>query len=106
MTERFNAGLGDALNGLETGLADIEIVRFDVFALLSDLAADPQAFGIRNTTDPCVQIGVTTKAYCAGRNGYLFWDSIHPTAAAHRLLARSIENNWGQSKNLTAADTK
>ena len=94
LTQGFNAGLASALDGLENTLPGIEIFRFDVFALLSNLAADPQAFGISNTVDPCLRFGATTRVYCSGRNGYLFWDSIHPTAAAHRLLARSVAEEF------------
>ena len=90
LTQGFNAGLASALDGLENTLPELEVIRFDVFALLSDLAADPQAFGIKNTVDPCLRFGETTRVYCSGRNRYLFWDSIHPTAAAHQLLARSV----------------
>jgi outer membrane lipase/esterase len=90
LTQKFNAGLATALDQLESSLPTIEIIRFDVFALLSTLAADPAAFGIRNTIDPCLRSGVTRKVYCSGRNRYLFWDSVHPTAAAHKLLAEEI----------------
>ncbi|MEJ2139661.1 MAG: SGNH/GDSL hydrolase family protein [Gammaproteobacteria bacterium] len=94
LTQAFNIGLADALDGLEGTLPGIEIARFDVFALLSSLAANPQAFGIHNTTDPCIRPGETTRVYCSGRNRYLFWDSIHPTAAAHRLLARAVADEF------------
>lgn len=80
----FNSAL---LSGLMTTAAarpGTNIILFDVFKIGAALRADPGAFGLTNVTDACFN-GMTV---CATPNTYLFWDSVHPTAAGHQLIAR------------------
>jgi phospholipase/lecithinase/hemolysin len=83
----FNAGLSSALDVAEALLPGIDIVRFDTFALLTALATNPAAFGFSIADTPCLsgtlQTGVLV---CANPDSYVFWDSSHPTTAAHRVL--------------------
>ena len=85
----FNDNLSGALDVLEGLLPGIEILRLDVFSLLNDVVADPQAFGLTNATDPCLSFGVIGGAICAKPNRYLFWDGAHPTKSGHALLAEA-----------------
>jgi outer membrane lipase/esterase len=62
----------------------VRLLRLDVMALLERIAEDPAAAGFANLTDPCR----TETAICADPARYVFWDEIHPTTAAHALLAR------------------
>ncbi len=82
----YNLGLTQALDGLEM-LPGINIVRLDVFMILTDLVADPEAAGFTNVTDSCITPNVIRQALCGQPNRYLFWDGIHPTRAGHRYLA-------------------
>lgn len=82
----YNLGLAQALESLEM-LPGIKIVRLDVFTILSDLVADPEAAGFTNVTDSCITPSVIQRGLCAQPNQYLFWDGIHPTRAGHRYLA-------------------
>ena len=65
-----------------------EITLFDNDAAFQRLLADPAAFGITNTTEPCVNFAANT--VCANPDEYLFWDLVHPTARAHELVAREM----------------
>jgi len=76
------------LLALESTLSGIDIVLFDVFTLLTEVVADPQAFDLSNGTDACITPGVFFGAICRGAWEYVFWDGIHPTAAMHRIVAR------------------
>jgi outer membrane lipase/esterase len=60
----------------------------DGFSLVDVVVADPGAFGLSNVTDPCY-VGPFTGGgtVCATPDQYLFWDSTHPTAAAHAIVA-------------------
>ena len=82
----YNLGLMQALDGLEM-LPGIKIIRLDVFTILTDLVADPEAAGFTNVTDSCITPNVIRQALCGQPNQYLFWDGIHPTRAGHRYLA-------------------
>ena len=57
------------------------VTIFDVFGVGTQFAANPGLYGFTNVTDAC---GAVIGANC---NQYAYWDGIHPTAAAHRVLA-------------------
>ena len=76
-----NANLAAALQTLRTQLPTCNILLFDVYAEFNRILANPAAYGFTNTTDQAMQ------ATGANPDTYLFWDTVHPTAAAHRLIA-------------------
>ncbi len=48
---------------------------------------NPSEYGLTNITDPCWDGDYSGNgAQCANPEEYLFWDAIHPTAAAHLLI--------------------
>jgi phospholipase/lecithinase/hemolysin len=85
----FNQGLDfQVLAGL-SGLPGIEIVRFDVYGRLQAIVADPSAFGLANVTSACIT-PQSAPYHCKEFREYLFWDGIHPTAAAHAIVAQQV----------------
>ncbi|WP_332676641.1 autotransporter domain-containing protein [Brevundimonas sp.] len=81
---QFNGAL---LNGLMTTAAarpGTNIILMDLYKIGSTLAGNPGLFGLTNARDACFN-GVSV---CAAPGSYLYWDSVHPTAAGHQLLAR------------------
>jgi outer membrane lipase/esterase len=87
LTNGYNAGLNQTLDGLGRLLPDIRFVRLDINALLTSIANDPAAFGLTNATDACLTFGVVHDPFCRTPNRYLFWDGTHPTKAGHSLVA-------------------
>jgi phospholipase/lecithinase/hemolysin len=84
---RFNTALQTALDTIEVE-SNVTILRLDVFTLLEQAVADPATFGFTNVTNPCLtgdplMGGIS----CATPETHLFWDAIHPTTAAHAILA-------------------
>jgi outer membrane lipase/esterase len=71
----MNAALAAQLAG-ETG-----VTTFDIFGLGTTIALNPGAFGFTDVTNAC---GAIVAANC---NTYAYWDGIHPTAAAHAVIA-------------------
>jgi outer membrane lipase/esterase len=71
----MNADLAAALAG------KTDVSTFDIFGLGTSIALDPSAYGFTNVTDAC---GAVVGANC---NQYAYWDGIHPTAAAHEVIA-------------------
>ena len=75
----------------------------DTYSLLDKGIANPAKFGFKNVTDPVWtgnysdpnsgQLRTTTPA---AQNKYLFWDSVHPTAAGHQVLAGAALASLGQ----------
>ena len=74
----MNAALAARLAG-EAG-----VTTFDIFGLGTQIAANPALFGFTNVTDAC---GAVVGANCSL---YEYWDGIHPTAAAHRVIAEAF----------------
>ena len=86
LTIGFNSGLA-ALLGSLSNLPGIDITLFDTFAFFNVILANPAAFGFSNTTAPCLTGNLLTGgSICGDPGSYLFWDSLHPTTAAHAAL--------------------
>jgi phospholipase/lecithinase/hemolysin len=94
VTLGFNGGLDAALSAL-SALPGIQIVKLDVYAQLKALVANPAAFGLTNVQSACIQPGAAP-FQCQNVDEYLFWDSIHPTAAAHAIIAQQAASALGR----------
>lgn len=80
-------------NALRAQGATVTVV--DVQTLFQGLAASPSTYGFTNVSTPCyapvgpggslVATGVCATA--AGAAGTVFFDALHPTAAAHQMIA-------------------
>jgi thermolabile hemolysin len=79
----FNVSLEAELSRLENSLA-IKIYRLDTYGLLQAAIANPALYGLTNVTDAAYN--AATGNVVANPNEYLFWDTLHPTATAHRFL--------------------
>jgi phospholipase/lecithinase/hemolysin len=83
LTVGFNTALAARLAALDP-LPGIHLTPFDTFSLFAALSANPAAFGFANASDPCLVL--SPFSVCAAPDTFVFWDSVHPTAAAHELL--------------------
>jgi outer membrane lipase/esterase len=87
VSQFFNDTLAATLDTLESENR-LVIFRLNTFTHLEDIIANPAAFGFTNVTDACLDGDPFTGGnVCADPATHLFWDSIHPTQAAHALLA-------------------
>jgi outer membrane lipase/esterase len=85
----FNAELALVIEELSATLP-VNIVTLDVFSLFNTILGAPGDYGFSNWTDVCYDgpLGIGGPGnVCADPDSYVFWDGIHPTAAAHALLA-------------------
>lgn len=82
LTRRFNDGLDRVLRGIEDG--EVHVHRLDVYGLLEAAAADPKRFHLRDLSNPC-----PADLRMSGCDGYLFWDSVHPTSIGHIQLGEA-----------------
>jgi phospholipase/lecithinase/hemolysin len=93
ISTNFNYGLKQALDLLESALSttypDLVIVRFDSFTTLNAIVANQADFGLTQVEAACITPSVPPFA-CRNPDEYLFWDGIHPTRAAHSIIAHEV----------------
>jgi outer membrane lipase/esterase len=80
----YNNRLRTSLQTLSQSNPNLSIVPVDIAGLFNAAIANPARFGFSNVTQPC--LNETTGAVCANPDSFLFWDTLHPTAAAHRII--------------------
>lgn len=85
----FNSTLLSSLMITAAARPGTNIILLDLYKVGSTLAANPGLFGLTNARDVCFN-GVTV---CANPDSFLYWDSVHPTAAGNRLLA-ALANDY------------
>jgi outer membrane lipase/esterase len=86
LTQAFNANLDQLLAQLAAALPDIRLERLDAYAKLNTVLMHPRLFGLRDVDSACIMPNDPPFA-CQRPDQYLFWDGIHPTRAAHGILA-------------------
>lgn len=94
ITISYNEGLDSVLTMLE-GLPGIDIRRVDVYSLLNEIAASPSAYGMLSADRACITPNFAPYA-CTRPDEYVFWDGLHPTRAAHAIIADRAAAALGQ----------
>ncbi len=73
--------------------SQVNLIPLDVSGLIDNAIANPSQFGFTNITDPCLTNSPLffppspDITICPNPNEYLFWDSLHPSSAAHKFVA-------------------
>ncbi len=93
----FNTTLNSGLSQMGQG-----IIPVNTYALINEVVANPSAFGFANVNTPACGAGSSSVqcgpagsglpyTYAAGTDqSYLFADGVHPTTAAHAMLAQVV----------------
>ena len=84
-TSAFNTQLDLVLADLRK--AGLHVTEIDAFGLFGDVLKNPKKFGLMDAKTPCLIPGAS---FCGDAAGRLFFDPIHPTAAAHGVLAKTF----------------
>lgn len=85
ISQMFNSLLENELLSLGLNLPDASIIGFDTFNFLRLAVGNPADFGFTNVTETCLD-NLACVFDPAIQDTYLFWDSVHPSAAAHEAL--------------------
>ncbi len=85
LTQAHNQGLRRAVKVLSQQHSDLKIATLDANALYREAIASPAKYGLTNVTSACLSGG----GVCGSPDQFLFWDGIHPTTAAHKILGGS-----------------
>jgi outer membrane lipase/esterase len=84
LAKQFNQALKGALAALPPECART-LVILDAFDALGEIYANPDAYGLGNVSEPC--LNPMTFEVCTEPDTYLFWDLVHPTTYGHSLFA-------------------
>lgn len=102
---QHNAQLFQSYNELKEKYPTVEWLYFDLGAVFTEVIEHPTENGFVNVTNTCSTIEgtklskksllrmvaqVTPKAEIDRCEGYLFFDLVHPTAFAHKLIAEKV----------------
>lgn len=85
LTQAHDRGLRQAVKVLNQQHSDLKIATLDAFALYRSAIANPAKYGFTNVTSACLSGG----GICDRPDRFLFWDGIHPTTAAHKILGEA-----------------
>jgi phospholipase/lecithinase/hemolysin len=88
LSQSFNAGLEGLVLADLARLPGIELYRLDIYGMLRAVVSDPAAFGLTNVKSACIT-PQSAPYHCQDFKDYLFWDGIHPTAAAQGIIAQA-----------------
>ncbi|MBH8556016.1 SGNH/GDSL hydrolase family protein [Nostocaceae cyanobacterium CENA357] len=85
LTQAHNQGLRRSLKVLIQQDSKLQIATLDANGLYRDAMINPAMFGFTNVISPCL----SSSGICGNPDQFLFWDSIHPTTAAHRIIGET-----------------
>lgn len=94
LSKLYDTELNSALSSL-TATDHLSLHLVDAYSLLDKGIANPAAYGLTNVTQPVWTgnyynpLSGVLNAKGAAQNGYLFFDSIHPTATGHAIIANA-----------------
>lgn len=94
-TSAFNSAIASLTRSLRAELPQARIADVKISKLFQLITRAPRLFGLRNVRqsatifDPVTGIGYTPTPG-ANPNCYLFWDSVHPTAQGHKIIAAYV----------------
>ncbi|MDJ0751607.1 MAG: SGNH/GDSL hydrolase family protein [Woeseiaceae bacterium] len=73
--------------------AGANMYRLDLFNFVEAATEVPPGLGFTNATEPCLQVFTPPlTGVCDDADQQLFWDGIHPTRAAHRVIGSIAVN--------------
>ena len=85
-TQRHNELLQQSINELNDTLTGANIVVLDFNTLFDNILEHPQDYNLTNASDPYLNPVTLEPSVGTEVEEYLFYDTVHPTAAVHDLI--------------------
>lgn len=86
LTETHNDLLEQTVNELNDSLTGVDIAILDLDSLFNDVIENPGDYDLTNVSEPYLDPLTLTPSVDANVDEYLFYDTVHPTAAGHEIL--------------------
>ncbi len=93
LTNAHNAALASALGQLNNNNPSVNLIPVDINSLFNRVIANPGEFGFKDVNTSCVVYDISNNQLlktCNNPNDYLFFDEVHPTTNAHKLVAETV----------------
>ncbi|KAJ3156806.1 hypothetical protein HDU86_003572 [Geranomyces michiganensis] len=100
LTTAHNQILTKAIDDIQKNDTTIQISTVNLVKLIEDVQTSTNSSGFRNFTAPCLTLKPTANVnstdqsrdpdnlnICSNPDEYLYWDFLHPTTHAHKLVA-------------------
>jgi phospholipase/lecithinase/hemolysin len=115
-SNRHNQQLAQLVEELKVTYPSVQWIQFDIRSALDDLLIHPELNGFVNVTDSCYESSMDEESLKHGSvglkvaatikptlqstacDGYLFFDLVHPSGLAHKILARRVRDVLINSK--------
>lgn len=116
LSQRHNEILLKTVTQFQTTYPEVQWLYFDVGHMLDEVFESPERFGFKNINETCYLNGeeiferhyspqpvlwIAAHAKLAHPTdlceGYLFFDPVHPTVLAHKIIAMNIRNELDQA---------
>ncbi|MBF0211389.1 MAG: SGNH/GDSL hydrolase family protein [Desulfamplus sp.] len=82
----FNDGVDQVIYALNQNYPNIKINQLDTFSLLGDFIGNSSFYGFTNID----KAQLNKEEGFINEGIYLFWDDIHPTTSAHKIIAKKV----------------
>ncbi|XP_058782268.1 GDSL esterase/lipase At5g55050-like [Vicia villosa] len=100
MSTKYNEFLQIMLKELKMKNKNLSYSYFDTYAAIQDLTQNPTSYGIVDVKGACCGLGELNANFlctpisivCTNRQDHIFWDQVHPTEAATRIIVDKLYN--------------
>lgn len=101
ITVSHNQALAAAGSGV-AARTGAQVTMVDLYSFAKAVGANPQRFGFTNATASCIATPSCISGTIAQQNQFVFFDGVHPTAAAHTVIAQYVADTILAPRTLAA----
>ena len=86
--QQFNSQLAGTLTLIQAARPALFLYQFDCYEQVNSLLSNAATYGFTETQmDALSDVSLLDKSFDGPGSNYVFWDPIHPTSKAHRIVA-------------------
>lgn len=95
----FATEMQQAISSLRISYPGVTIIPVDIYSLYKQAIQSPAQYGLTNVT-------TASQSTPVNPDGYIFWDSLHPTTKMHQLIAQLVEADVAPVLGITPGQIK